>query len=291
MSTNNRNNNFGRTVTPEGRPHRFRQTQSSLAPNNQTSPVSRGLEPPPGVGYDLQPRGKFYPTQAVERAMKKGYDPTDLRGNQHCENSVDFQTKRPCFQADISRDKNTSLFIGTIPESLLRILPNFFQVFHDRGIKIYSLVIRDTRPEKGQFNRVVYLDLWNRESAQRALDIINAGGLVLGGLRARASWNRYSRAPPKRLVKVPEVSESRAIVVQGPYELVNRNWLMLFFQKRFLFQFESINVLESWTTNSGTIAQMRWVFGSYRCQAELAVEALHVEYGHVIQTWYDRDPC
>ncbi|KAK9421764.1 hypothetical protein SUNI508_05365 [Seiridium unicorne] len=187
MSTNNRNNNFGRTATPEGRPHRFPQTQNFLAPNYHTFPVSRVLEPPPEVGFDLQPRGKFYPTEAVERAMKKGYDPTDLRGNRHRENSVDYQTKKPFFQADNSRDKNTSLFICTLPETLLRILPNFFQVFHDRGIKIYSLVIRDTRPERGQFNRVVYLNLWKRESAQRAFDIINAGRLVLDSLRARAS--------------------------------------------------------------------------------------------------------
>lgn len=227
---------------------------------------------------------------AVHRVTRTSkHNPKDLQGNQVCENSIKFETQRPCTD-QVPDHENCSLWITKLPQDVLRHLNEFFRPFHNQGMKVYSLVIRDPRPEEGRTGCAAYLTLRDRRSAERALGIIRRERLAVAGSLAQGCWNRYSQSPQSQL-RWEAKNISRVLDIKSPSQVVNHKWLMQFLQERIVFQIEEIDTIHVPKASNGSRTHMRWVFGSWRKQAESALKALNTEYGHIITTEYGQDPC
>lgn len=103
--------------------------------------------------------------------------------------------------------------------------------------------------------------------------------------RARVTWNRI------RSVEVdPAGVKSRVLLISGPPEVVNEDYLRAYFGQKLIYQVDEI--LSHGTSEDSARALVEFRFGSYRCQAEAARMALvreFREYGVICE--FGRDPC
>ncbi|KAJ4300169.1 hypothetical protein N0V88_002838 [Collariella sp. IMI 366227] len=90
-------------------------------------------------------------------------------------------------------------------------------------------------------------------------------------LRARVSWNRIRSAETD-----VGGNRSRVLLVSGPPQVVNEEYLCVYFNTKFEYQLDQ--VIYCGANASGTRVLLELRFGSFRCQAESARTALMREF-------------
>ncbi|KAK4224344.1 hypothetical protein QBC38DRAFT_371246 [Podospora fimiseda] len=197
--------------------------------------------------------------------MIKGFSP-NYKGN------PDLERNR---SAQIPEGENCSLFLVGLP-------PNLSTTSLLAGIKnmgrVYATHINPPEPEKGHELSAAKLVFFERADAERFFHIANsAGGFALPGYpqyRARVTWNRIRSAEVDKAG-----NKSRVLIISGPPEIVNEEFLLNYFDDKLIYQLEEI--IHRGTIDEGARGQRAMIevrFGSYRCQSEAARMALIREF-------------
>ncbi|KAK4212554.1 hypothetical protein QBC37DRAFT_266828, partial [Rhypophila decipiens] len=176
--------------------------------------------------------------------------------------------------ANIPPHLSTSLYLTNIPNgcSVKNLLDAL--TLHGPFGKIYQVYISPGTPENGYSTSAAKIAMFTRQAAESLFVFVREGRLSMGGYVVRAAWNR---------VLVPEQERrgsyylSRVLVIEGPKKIVSFENLERFLRSRIVYQLQNVKILEETGPTSEEEeeeAQMEWVFGSYRAQAQTAKMAL-----------------
>ncbi|KAK3985136.1 hypothetical protein QBC44DRAFT_345546 [Cladorrhinum sp. PSN332] len=197
--------------------------------------------------------------------MIKGFSP-NYKGN------PDLERNR---SAQIPEGENCSLFLVGLP-------PNLTTTSLLAGIRgmgrVYATHINPPEPDKGHDLSAAKLVFFERADAERFYNLANAtpGGFTLPGYpyhRARVTWNRIRSSEADITGK-----KSRVLLISGPPEIVNEDYLCAYFDNKLIYQLDQIINCGTFMNNDGPRALIEFRFGSYRCQSEAARMALIREF-------------
>ncbi|KAI1377902.1 hypothetical protein F4677DRAFT_443822 [Hypoxylon crocopeplum] len=203
--------------------------------------------------------------------------------------------------AAIPESLSTSLWLTNLPPActhneLLRAI---------RGCgKIYATVINPPETPSGNCipgaphttsaSKLVFFD---RSGVDNLLAKSQAGEFSVNGYVPRVRMNRI-----KSRARSPG-PQCRVLHIEGPGSIVNESYLNNFFKSKFTYELESVLTLSAHNTPSGTYTRQEWRFGSFRCQADSARQAIARErlcrnipevqrclWSHVI-VHFGVDPC
>ncbi|GAB1312428.1 RRM domain-containing protein [Madurella fahalii] len=175
--------------------------------------------------------------------------------------NIALRSNRP---ANIPDELNCSLWITGLPPNVT--VGELLAAIRNVG-KVYATVVNP--PDGRHPFSAAKVTFFTPTAAQTLLAQCNGPdkrGLIVGNCRARVRYNRNAVEQPEW---VPE-DHTRAIIVSGPPDIINIEFLMDYFRRRFDFQLESIDVLAA----GHSINVLEWRFGSYRAQANSAWKAL-----------------
>lgn len=196
---------------------------------------------------------------------------------------ISLRSNRP---ANIPDEQNCSLWITGLPPNVT--VRELLGAIHNVG-KIYATVVNP--PHDHHLLSAAKVTFFTPAGARALLSQCNGPdnrGLVVGDYRARVRYNRNAVEQPGW---VPE-DHTRAMIISGPRDIINIEFLMDYFRRRFDFQVEDIDVLVA----GHSINVFEWRFGSYRAQANSAWKALRGDpvfrrdYPKV-DVRFVRDPC
>ncbi|KAI8948466.1 hypothetical protein F4801DRAFT_581443 [Xylaria longipes] len=223
----------------------------------------------PGSQYVSTPEGPK-PINVPVQGISKNY-----QGNHFAQRNQ---------SANIAPDQSTSVWITNLPPDCN--YRDLLGVVRDTG-KVYATVIN---PPQNNFTtsaaKIVFFDVQGRRRFEARA---NAGHFAVGPYVPRVRPNRILTAAQ------PAGRMSRILHITGPANIVNKDVLCQYFQKRCSFDLEYTrrSLLEDGN------ATMEWAFGSYRCQAERVFNAIRDSHTQVegrniwnsVNVWYGRDPC
>ncbi|KAK3372127.1 hypothetical protein B0H63DRAFT_453497 [Podospora didyma] len=184
--------------------------------------------------------------------------------------------------ANIPDWESCSFYMTNLPPNINAHL--LFKAFRNVG-RIFSLHINGPNEiHKTAAGKLVLFSAADaREFFRRYRHHHGTDHLVIQGLKPAVVRDRIkvkeSDFPP---------THSRVIIISGPPSVVNYDWLLEYFQKRFYFYIdEVIHLVVGQVYNS-----IEWHFGSYYCQASAAFQAINKELHHLgVMVKYARDPC
>jgi hypothetical protein len=164
--------------------------------------------------------------------------------------------------ANIPDSENCSLWITELPADLT--YHELLGAVKNAG-RVWQTVINLPDGSRHQ-KAAAKLTFFTPEEAQALLARSNRHGTGLPGLLVRNHRGlvRHNRNRVPRAVE-PD-NHSRVVVIKGPKEIVNVDYLSAFFRAK--FRFETDEILP-WVTGQ-VINILEWRFGSYRCQAQSA---------------------
>ncbi|RYP58302.1 hypothetical protein DL769_009022 [Monosporascus sp. CRB-8-3] len=179
--------------------------------------------------------------------------------------------------ADISDDKNVSLFVQNIPSdcSYHELLSSFRNIG-----KILATHI--SPPADGHLTCCAKVALYTREAAARLYAQITAGEIVIRGHRLRCRWNRVKVAPRS------EQWHSRILLIVGPKTEVTRERLDKCFVDNFVYNMDEI--VDHGVVNG--LGRLEYRFASYPCQAQFAYQTIRSNFSKATYAEYAYfDPC
>ena len=224
------------------------------------SPVWRALTEHP-TNFDIQ------------RRLEAGVSP-NYRGD------PDLATNRP---ANIPDTENCSLWLEGLPPNVTTW--ELLAAIRDVGRVWQSHIVR---PTGGHANAAAKVTFFTASAARTLIEGVGGQGpqrLAVGGTIATVVYNRQRVAEQT----LPD-NHTRVLLISGPPNIVNTDVLTAFFGSLFVYQLdEIIHVVPG-----RAISVLEWRFGSYRCQAQAAWEAIRrnpVFAARGVVVNFDRDPC
>ncbi|RYP46522.1 hypothetical protein DL769_011385 [Monosporascus sp. CRB-8-3] len=168
--------------------------------------------------------------------------------------------------ADIPDEENTALWMTNLPPNCDHKM--LLSAVRDCG-KVYACVVNPPTDAAGgpHMTAAAKLVFFDRAGAENLLRRAHEGRFRVGGCVPRVRLNRIRSA-----AREPG-PHSRVLHIEGPPELVNAARLHRFFAARFTFELEDVVAVY----RSPQRVRLEWRFGSYRCQAEAARQAIHRE--------------
>jgi len=162
--------------------------------------------------------------------------------------------------ANIPDDLNTSIWITNLPPSLTHAM--LLKSVRDCG-KVYATVINAPGNDHvTSASKIVFFDAVGAKNLMRQA---HDGKFVVGGYMPKVRHNRIKSEP-----KAPSPC-SRVLHIEGPSSIVNQPFLQAVFKSRGItWQDEEVLVLYI----NEIVTRLEWRFGSYRCQAEFARNAI-----------------
>jgi RNA recognition motif-containing protein len=210
----------------------------------------------------------------IEKVMN-GFSPNYM-GNIHIDKNK---------SANIPENENCSLWLTKLPPNLT--YTDLLAAICDAG-RVYQTHINRPVPDQGHHTSAGKVVFFDRASAERFYNRFVDGGLVIPaypGFDGRVTWNRVLAAA----IDGPNNRDlSRVLLISGPKEMVNADFLTQYFRSKLDFNIDCI-IDHGGDDYRGTI---EYRFASYRCQAESAKMAITRELGrHNVQVWFWTDPC
>ncbi|KAI2471608.1 hypothetical protein F4781DRAFT_440225 [Annulohypoxylon bovei var. microspora] len=173
--------------------------------------------------------------------------------------------------ANIPEEFSTSLWLTNLPPDCTHQM--LLSTIRRCG-KIYASVINPPVHSTGRsaqgaphWTAASKLVFFDRAGLDKLMAKSQAGDFSVGGYVPRLRMNRIKSAPR------PAGPHCRVLHIEGPSCLVNEGYLGKFFQTKFKYELEIILTLGS----HGSHTRQEWRFGSYRCQAESARQAINRE--------------
>ncbi|KAI1207592.1 uncharacterized protein F4807DRAFT_462401 [Annulohypoxylon truncatum] len=178
--------------------------------------------------------------------------------------------------ANIPEESSTSLWLTNLPPDCTHQL--LLGTIRGCG-KIYAAVINPPVYAKDDYVRgggasgaqhstaASKLVFFDRAGLDKLMAKSQAGEFSVGGYVPRLRMNRIKSAPR------PAGPQCRVLHIEGPSSVVNERYLGQFFQSKFKYELEGVLTLGQ----HGARTRQEWRFGSYRCQAESARQAINRE--------------
>ncbi|KAL7619559.1 hypothetical protein AAE478_010100 [Parahypoxylon ruwenzoriense] len=179
--------------------------------------------------------------------------------------------------ANIADDLNTSLWVTNLPPECSH--KQLLGAIRDCG-KVFATVINPPVPlypagpgAKGSgnntagvphMNAAAKLVFFDRAGVERLLEQSRTGRFAISGYVPRLRANRIRSAP-----RAPG-PQCRVLHIEGPSVIVNEAFLGTFFRRKFTYELEAVLTLGV----HGAYTRQEWRFGSFRCQAESARQAI-----------------
>ncbi|KAI1082416.1 hypothetical protein F5B20DRAFT_569096 [Whalleya microplaca] len=199
--------------------------------------------------------------------------------------------------ANIPEELNTSIWVTNLPPSCTH--RQLLGAIKGCG-KVYATVINPPRESRSPLNQIPRhttsaskLVFFDRAGAENLFAQAASGTFTVGGYVPRVRPNRIKSKP-----RVPG-PQCRVLHIEGPSAIVDERFLTAFFQTKFTFEMEAVVTLAT----HGTLTRQEWRFGSFRCQAESARQAIarekeranmtereRVAWGQV-NVYFGVDPC
>ncbi|KAI1396490.1 hypothetical protein F4819DRAFT_504367 [Hypoxylon fuscum] len=190
---------------------------------------------------------------------------------------------------DIPDNKNCSVWITGLPRDIT--YPALFSKLRGTG-KIWSVTIKP--PTDFYRNAAAHVEYWHSGGLRRLFQKVIDQQFIIGNARPQVTHSRIKRGP--RLWS----DKSRVLIVEGPSEIINYDFLMNFFRDRFEPNVDSFRML----ANNGVQAVTWWAFIAYATQSARAEQAIldvqknrddrsseECELWDRVQLRYARDPC
>ncbi|KAL2128952.1 hypothetical protein VTI74DRAFT_8419 [Chaetomium olivicolor] len=173
--------------------------------------------------------------------------------------------------APIREEESCSLWIvGLAPDLTTHEL---LSGIHNIG-RVYATHINPPVPERGHTLSAAKVVFFERTAAELFYKTFAPTGYWTPRnphLRARVTWNRIRSAE----VDVGG-TRSRVLLISGPPQVVNEDYLRIYFDTKFEYQIDQI--IYRGANPAGTRVLLEFRFGSFRCQAESARTALMREF-------------
>ncbi|KAI1135354.1 hypothetical protein F5Y05DRAFT_416341 [Hypoxylon sp. FL0543] len=183
--------------------------------------------------------------------------------------------------AGVPEDKNTSLWISGLPAAIT--VTELLAAITKTG-RVRSTVIN---PPAGTIpTAAATISFFKRSDAEVLYRNIQQGRIILGGRFPRVRWNR------NRVGEGQAPSDaSRVLYIAGDPQVANLDFLDSFFSKKFVYEIDKIIDYGTIELEGGPVSRLEYRFGSWRCQASSARQALMCELSGFIWTAYGEDPC
>ncbi|KAI1074267.1 hypothetical protein F5B20DRAFT_563954 [Whalleya microplaca] len=161
--------------------------------------------------------------------------------------------------AEIDHEHNCALWIAGLPSDIDH--HEFLSRIRSAG-KVYRLVIYPPKPSKGLPYAAARLRFFDRRGVNVLLSQARQHTLTFRDLEPQV--NQITSAAR------PDGPESRVLIVEGPVQIVNIDFLHRFFEQHLQFDLDVVytEFEDDWH------CRQQWHFGSYRQQAERAHQAL-----------------
>ncbi|KAI0830452.1 hypothetical protein F5Y06DRAFT_290671 [Hypoxylon sp. FL0890] len=183
--------------------------------------------------------------------------------------------------AGVPENKNTCLWITGLPASIT--VTELLAAITKTG-RVRSTVIN--APTGAIRTAAASISFFKRSDAEVLYRNLQQGRIILGGRFPRVQWNRN---------KVGEGQDpsdaSRVLYIAGDPQVVNQVFLDRFFSKKFVYEIDKIIDYGTVQVDGETISRLEYRFGSWRCQASSARQALMCELKGFVWTAYGEDPC
>ncbi|KAK3351112.1 hypothetical protein B0H65DRAFT_568069 [Neurospora tetraspora] len=176
----------------------------------------------------------------------------------------------------IASDDNCALFLtnlpaGTTPKILLDALG-----IHAPFGRVYATSIAP--PTDGRHSSAcAKIAMFTRQDAVCLFQFIAARNLKIAGRTIAVVWNSNRSAPQTDLPH----SASRVLEIHGPVEVVDIHRLTRFLESNIKFDTQDITVVRE----DKHERRIRWTFGSFRAQAQVARKALRAEWPGLHIRW------
>ncbi|KAI0009627.1 hypothetical protein F4779DRAFT_640347 [Xylariaceae sp. FL0662B] len=253
---------------------------TSMIPQPSTRPNTNEHNANPGIGNNFNTQNTeqthgFVPMTSVQNTPDNHNFPNrwsqmrptgaspNYRGNPWIEANQ---------SADIPEELNTALWIMNLPPTCT--YQQLLGAIRGCG-KVYATVINPPQEadsnnnnnlnrSTGHMTSAAKLVFFDRLGAERLFAQSQSGHFIVGGYLPVVRPNRIKS-------KAREAGpQCRVLHIEGPSALVNEHFLVAFFQTKFTFQLETILTLAT----HGAVTRQEWRFGSFRCQAESARQAI-----------------
>ncbi|KAI1411302.1 hypothetical protein F5Y13DRAFT_191577 [Hypoxylon sp. FL1857] len=183
--------------------------------------------------------------------------------------------------AGVPEEKNTSLWITGLPGNIT--VTELLAAIRKTG-RVRSTVI--SAPTGAITTAAAAISFFKRSDAEILYRNIQQGRIILGHRFPRVQWNR------NRVGEGQDPSDvSRVLYIAGDPQVVNQEFLDWFFSKKFVYEIDKIIDYGTVTMEGGPISRLEYRFGSWRCQASSARQALTCELSGFVWTAYGEDPC
>ncbi|KAI2603269.1 uncharacterized protein GGS25DRAFT_526311 [Hypoxylon fragiforme] len=244
-------------------PTNLHQAENHVAGTAQNVPANTGFEPMNHWTACFQ--GRVLPPQVLARQLADAGMSLNYAGNPYLDRNR---------SANIPEELSTSLWITNLPPACTH--PLLLGAIKDCG-KIYATVINppENNSHTTSASKLVFFE---RLGADKLLMKARAGQFTVGGYVPRVRMNRIRSAPER------PGPQCRVLHIEGPSHIVNETFLNAFFRTKFVYELEAVLTLAT----NGTNARQEWRFGSYRCQAESARQAISKEKNRLDQTEAER---
>ncbi|KAI1413431.1 hypothetical protein F5Y13DRAFT_179536 [Hypoxylon sp. FL1857] len=264
---------------PDTNPHARNQAMEQRPvdfgfPNPFVRPIIR---PPPGIPFRPIPNdGGYVPMGRWPTTYARNFLPPSIWQRQLELTGISRNYGGNIFlpsnqSADIPEELSTSLWLTNLPPDCTHQL--LLDSIRDCG-KIYAAVINPPVNNPGQYgqggahitsaSKLVFFD---RIGVERLLAKSRAGEFIVGDFVPRLRPNRIRSA-----ARTPG-PQCRVLHIEGPSAIVNEDYLNAFFQSKFTYELERVLTI----ANCDNKTRQEWRFGSFRCQAESARQAISRE--------------
>ncbi|KAI0886883.1 uncharacterized protein GGS22DRAFT_186960 [Annulohypoxylon maeteangense] len=173
--------------------------------------------------------------------------------------------------ANIPEQCSTSLWLTNLPPDCTHQL--LLGTIRGCG-KIYAAVINPPVYTNEDYTSGTHhstaaskLVFFDRAGLDKLMAKSQAGEFSVGGYVPRLRMNRIKSTPRAA------GPHCRVLHIEGPSSIVNERFLGAFFQSKFKYELELVLTLAT----HGSRTRQEWRFGSYRCQAESARQAINRE--------------
>jgi hypothetical protein len=163
--------------------------------------------------------------------------------------------------ADIQETDNCAVWITNLPpECTVNML---LSEIRNCG-KVYATVINPPSANSNHTTAAAKVVFFARPGVDRLIMQARTGMFAVGGYVPRVCPNRIRSAAKEA------GPQCRVLHIEGPTEILSIEYLTEFFQGKFSFEIDSVTALY----DHGGYRRLEWRFGSYRCQAETARQAI-----------------
>ncbi|KAI0133272.1 hypothetical protein F4776DRAFT_664034 [Hypoxylon sp. NC0597] len=183
--------------------------------------------------------------------------------------------------AGVPEEKNTSLWITGLPGSIT--VTELLAQITKTG-RVRSTVIN--KPTASISTAAASISFFERSDAEVLYRNLQQGRIIFDGKFPRVQWNRNRVREAQDLSSV-----SRVLYIAGDSRIVNRAYLDWFFSGKFVYDIDKIIDYGTVDVDGKSIGRLEYRFGSWRCQASSARQALICELSGFVWTAYGEDPC